>query len=246
MRQADFADPAGFAQALRGVDTLLMISIEAEDGVRLRLHTQAAHAAAQAGVQRIVYTSFFDVAEESPSLVARMHRGTEEAIAATGCAYTFLRNGPYVDNIALRIAQAARDDGIFRMASGNARLPFISRTDLALAAAHALLNREPGNAVYRLSGAELLSYQQLCDAIGSTVGHTVRHMHITDDAYRAELRAEGLSEPLQQRRMSYVRAMREGFMTALTDDFARLVGRPPRAMAEVIPALNLQPGQSVH
>lgn len=246
LRQLDFAHPGQFGEALEGVDTLLMVSIEGEDDLRLRLQTQAAQAAVKAGVKRIIYTSFFDVAVASPSVVARVHRCTEEAIAATGCAYTFLRNGPYVNNIAVRIAQAARSDGIFRMASGNAQMPFISRADLALAAAHALLAPELGKVVYRLSGAELLSYQQLCDIIGRSVGRPVSHVHIGDDEYRAELRAEGLSEALQERRIAYVRAMREGFMTALTDDFAQLVGHAPRAMSEVIPTLNLQPGQSVH
>lgn len=34
-----------------------------------------------------------------------------------------------------------------------------------LAAAHALVKADVDNAVYRLSGAELLSYQQLCELV---------------------------------------------------------------------------------
>lgn len=247
VRSADFgADPAVLEHAFRGIESLLIVSIEGEDDMRVRVHRQAIAAAAAAGVHRIVYTSFFDVDRLSPSIVARTHRLTEDAVVATGCAYTLLRNGPYVDNIAVRIAQAAREDGIFRMATGDARMPFIARQDLALAAAHALLAGDRADRVYRLSGAELLTYQQLCELIGPAVGGKARHVSMTDDEYRAELTADGLSQLLQDRRIAYVQAIREGFMSALTDDFRRLVGRPPTPMAAAVPTLDLSEGQPQH
>src|SRR5689334_8655771 len=52
-----YADGAGFRDALAGVHTLYLVSAaEAED--RLQQHVTAVQAAAAAGVQRIVYTSF--------------------------------------------------------------------------------------------------------------------------------------------------------------------------------------------
>ncbi len=244
--RADFADPDSLDIAFQNVDTLLLVSIEGDDGLRVRLHEQATAAAARAGVRRIIYTSFFDVAPESPSVVARVHRLSEEAIRNSGCSYTFLRNGPYVDNIALSIAEAAREGSIFRMASGETRMPFIARADLALAAASALTDTPNGNETYRLSGPELLTYQGLCDLVGATVGAPVRHVTISDDEYRAELAAQGLLPALKDRRIAYVQAMRMGFMTALTEDFQRLVGRAPRAMREIVPGLDLTTGQAAH
>ena len=244
--RVDFADPDALAIAFQNVDTLLLVSIEGDDDLRVRLHGQAAAAAARAGVRRIIYTSFFDVAPESPSVVARVHRLSEEAIRNSGCAYTFLRNGPYVDNIALSIADAAHARGFFRMASGETRMPFIARADLALAAACALTDTPSGNETYRLSGPELLSYQALCDLVGTAVGAPVRHVSMSDGDYRAELDMQGLSPALRDRRIAYVQAMRMGFMTALTEDFQRLVGRAPCAMREVVPGLDLSPGQTAH
>ncbi|BDT68730.1 quinone oxidoreductase 2 [Comamonadaceae bacterium OS-1] len=246
VQRADFADPDALDTAFHNVDTLLLVSIEGEDDLRIRLHGQAIAAAARTGVRRIIYTSFFDVAPESPSVVARVHRLTEEAILHSGCAYTFLRNGPYVDNIAVSIAAAARTTGVFPMASGAARMPFIARADLALAAASALTATPAGNEIYQLSGSELLTYQALCDEIGAAVGAPVRHVATTEEEYRAELDAQGLSPALRDRRIAYVQAMRLGFMTALTPDFQRLVGRAPRTMHEVVPVLDLSPGQAAH
>ncbi len=64
--------------------------------------------------------------------------------------------------------------------------------------------------------------------------------------YLQELVAQGLSPDLCQRRLAYVQAMRMGFMTALSGDFERLVGRAPQAMHALIPTLDLSPGQRLH
>lgn len=246
VKALDFAVPESFNDAFYQVHTLLLISIEGEDDERIRLHKAAIHAAVKAGVRRIIYTSFFDVAPQSPSIVARVHRLTEECIIQSGCAYTFLRNGPYVDNITKVIATAARANGlrkgVFRMASDDARMPFIARDDLALAAAYALLSTSEDNFIYKLSGAELLSYQSLCQIVGTAVTLPVRHETMTDDDYRQELHGQGLSVALTDRRIAYVQAMRQGFMTDLTDDYQRLVGHPPRSMSDVVPKLIFNQG----
>jgi NAD(P)H dehydrogenase (quinone) len=239
IRRADFAETETLSSAFSGVKILLLISIEGNDDERIRLHANAIDAARHAGVERIVYTSFFDVDPASPSEVARVHRLTEERVMSSGCAWTFLRNGPYVDNIARRIAEASLTDGIFRMASGSARLPFIARSDLAEAAARALTSRASGNLAYRLSGPELLSYDELSALIANTIGKPLAYLPITDDEYRQQLRKEGLPLELEARRIAYSQAMRAGFMTALTDDFAQLVGRTPRQMVDVLRGIAL-------
>ncbi|RKR31371.1 MULTISPECIES: SDR family oxidoreductase [Paraburkholderia] len=239
IRRADFADTRTLADAFAGVTTLLMISVEGNDEDRIRLHSNAVDAAHRAGVERIVYTSFFDIDPASPSAVARVHRLTEECVMASGCSWTLLRNGPYIDNVARRIAETSLTDGPFRMAAGTARLPFIARSDLAEAAACALTSREPGNHAYRLSGPELLSYDELAALIGNAIGKPLAYLPVSDDEYRQQLREEGLPPELEARRIAYSQAMRAGFMTALTDDFARLVGRAPLRIADVLRTMAL-------
>jgi NAD(P)H dehydrogenase (quinone) len=241
VRFADFGDPASLVQAFSGVNTLLMISVEGNDDDRIRLHSTAVDAAQRAGVKRIVYTSFFDVAPASPSAVARMHRMTEAHIMASGCKWTMLRNGPYIDNVAMRIAEASKSDGVFRMASGAAALPFIARSDLAEAAACALVSTLPGNHTYRLSGPQLLTFDELTALISKVIGSQVRYESITDEEYRHLLQQEGLPPELELRRVAYSQAMRGGFMTALTSDFERLVGRAPLSIARLLGKILLPP-----
>ena len=239
VRFGDFADRASLVGSLRGIDRLLLVSVEGPDDERVRLHQNAIDASVKAGVGRILYTSFFDVDPASPSLVARVHRLTEEAIRRTDVAWTFLRNGPYVDNIALRIAEAAFHDGCFRMAAGTARMPFIARSDIAIAAASALLRDDEGNVVHRPSGSALLGYDALCKLISQAIGREVRYEDLSDDAHLAELVRTGTPQEYLGRRVAYAQAIRQGFMTALTDDFEKLTSYPPRAIGEVIAELGL-------
>src|SRR6201990_1074209 len=52
-----YGDPAGFREALEGVGTLFLVSAEeAQD--RVAQHQNAVTAAKEAGVERIIYTSF--------------------------------------------------------------------------------------------------------------------------------------------------------------------------------------------
>ncbi|NIF54514.1 hypothetical protein [Burkholderia sp. Ax-1724] len=141
----------------------------------------------------------------------------------------------------MRIAEASKSDGVFRMASGAAALPFIARSDLAEAAACALVSMLPGNHAYRLSGPQLLAFDDLAALISTVIGSKVRYESITDGEYRHLLQREGLPPELETRRVAYSQAMRAGFMTALTGDFERLVGRAPLSMDNVLREIPLLP-----
>ena len=243
-RRADFADPASMQAAFRGIDTLVLVSIEGPDEERIDLHRKAVEAAAHVGVKRIVYTSFFDVDPASPSMVAHVHRETELAVMASGCRWVMLRNGPYIDNIARRMADAARHKAAFRMSAGTARLPFISRADLAVAAAYAAAdqNDKSVNVAYRLSGQALLSCNEVADLVANVTGLPVRYEAVDDAAHGRDLVDQGLTPELISRRLAYSSAMRGGFMTALTGDFCRLTARDPHRIADILGMLDLSPG----
>ena len=103
-----YADPVSPAPALEGVKTLFMVSAaEAED--RLQQHYTFIDAAAAAGVQHIVYTSFFGAAPDSVFTLGRDHYATEERIKASGMDYTFLRDNFYLDFLPLLAGRGRRD-----------------------------------------------------------------------------------------------------------------------------------------
>ena len=80
-----YADGEAMTAALRGVHTLFLVpAAEAVD--RVDQHRTAVAAATAAGVERIVYLSFFRASPDATFVLVRHHFATEEAIRATGAA----------------------------------------------------------------------------------------------------------------------------------------------------------------
>src|SRR5689334_4449446 len=96
VREGDFEDPSSLARAFEGVDRLLIISLP-RVGERVPHHIAAVEAAAAAGVSHLLYTSITDPSDSNPAYVAAEHRATEDAMRASGLAWTFLRNSIYTE-----------------------------------------------------------------------------------------------------------------------------------------------------
>ena len=110
---ASYADAAAATDALHGIKTLFMVS-GAEEPNRLHDHLTFVMAAARAGVQRIVYTSFFNASATSTFLLARDHWYTEKRIRELGLAFTFLQNNLYAD----QFLDFAGPEGVLRGPAG--------------------------------------------------------------------------------------------------------------------------------
>ena len=137
-RRADYEDAASLEAALKGVDTLLLIS-SSEVGKRATQHHNVIEAAKNNGVKRIVYTSLLR-ADTSPLSLAAEHAETEKELKASGIPHTILRNGWYTENYtgSLEGAVAA---GTLIGSAGEGRISSAARADYADAAVAALTTK---------------------------------------------------------------------------------------------------------
>ncbi len=132
--ELDYSRPETLAPAFAGVDRVLLIS--GTDADRVAGHRNVVNAAAEAGVERLVYTSAPRVDEIDYALGAD-HLATEQAIAASGVSATILRHNWYTENYLDAVARAAGTGEIVAAVAG-ARVASASRRDYAEAAAVAL------------------------------------------------------------------------------------------------------------
>ncbi|GAB3230945.1 NAD(P)H-binding protein [Mycolicibacterium hippocampi] len=80
VRRCAYGDPGSATASLVGVDTLFMVSAtESED--RVQEHRTLIEAAAEAGVEHIVYTSFVGAAPDAMFTLARDHFAAERTCA---------------------------------------------------------------------------------------------------------------------------------------------------------------------
>ena len=109
--------------------------------VRRDEHRTFIEAAAEAGVGHIVYTSFAGAAPDAIFTLGRDHLDAEEAIRASGMAWTLLRDNFYSDFFPL----FADEDGVVRGPAGEGRVAAVARADVADVAVEVL--RDPGRHV---------------------------------------------------------------------------------------------------
>ena len=96
LRKMVYANTPEVVEALKGIDVLLMVSAW-ENPERVEEHKSFLDAAKLAGVQHIVYTSFYGADEKASFTLSRDHAKTEAYIKELGFTYTFLRDNFYLD-----------------------------------------------------------------------------------------------------------------------------------------------------
>ncbi|MET3950469.1 SDR family oxidoreductase [Arthrobacter sp. UYEF36] len=225
-----YADPVLAKAALEGVKTLFMVSAaEAED--RLKQHCSFVDAAAAAGVQHIVYTSFFGAAADSTFKLGRDHFATEERIKASGMDYTFLRDNFYLDFLPL----LAGEDGVIRGPAGDGVMAAVTRADIARSAVTVL--RDPAlhiGKTYDLTGPEDLSLARAAELLTAGTGRTITfHNETLEEAY-ASRASYGAPRWQVDAWVSTYTAIAAGELAGPTSAVHELTGREPLGLAQFL------------
>ena len=225
-----YADRVLSLDALQGVKVLFMVSAaEAED--RLQQHYTFVDAATEAGVQHIVYTSFFGAAPDSVFTLGRDHYATEEHIKASGMEYTFLRDNFYLDFLPL----LADENGVIRGPAGDGVMAAVARADVARSAVTVL--RDPSlhkGRTYELTGPEDISLAQAARLLSEGTGRTVTfHNETLEEAYAS--RAPYGAPPWQvDAWVSTYSAIAAGELAGPTSAVHELTGREPLNLAQFL------------
>jgi NAD(P)H dehydrogenase (quinone) len=230
VRHGNFDQPETLAAAFKGVDKLILVSTDGPGVVRIAQHQNAIDAARVAGVKHLIYTSFIDVAADSPAEFAAVHRASEAALAASGLKFTALRNPLYADFLPMSVA-AALSTGVFQLPAGSGHASFVSRAELAEAIAAAALAPALARTVYELTGQATHDYQEVAAAVTRATGKAVRYQPISEDAYAQALESHGSPVWSARALANMYSAVAAGKFDRVSNDFALLVGHPPRPLA---------------
>ncbi|WP_183095055.1 NmrA family NAD(P)-binding protein [Nocardioides stalactiti] len=236
VRVASYDDRPAADVALAGVRTLLLVSA-AESATRREQHRTMVDAAASAGVQHVVYTSFVGAGADATFTLGRDHGDTEQAIREaaerTGMTFTFLRDNFYLDVL----PYFADAEGVIRGPAGQGRVAAVARADVAEVAAAVL--RAPAahaGATYHLTGPEALSMDEVAARIGAATGRDLRYEEETlDEAYAS--RRAGYPDAADFELDAWVStytAIADGSVATITDDVARVGGRPARTLEQAL------------
>jgi uncharacterized protein YbjT (DUF2867 family) len=223
----DYADPASLTAALRGVDRVFMVCLPEPAPGRLTKHDNLVEAARTAGVEHLVYLSFLRPSAFAGFPQARWHAHTEAAIDRAGLPGTFLRASLYQSSL-LSTAGVLEGDLLLAPA-GNGQVAAVAREDLAAVASAVLTSAPPApgsaHAALDVTGPDLLTWQDIADAVAARTGRPVRYQEIGSEDFAARLRAAGRPEDLVEGMTGLFADIRAGHLAVRSDVVRRLSGR---------------------
>lgn len=231
IRKADYSDKDALFDALANIEVLFMISGTAI-GKRIEQHKNVVDAAINNGVKKIIYTSFPMRFPRNSPLVSD-HAKTEEYIIESGMTYSILRNTFYtemmVDNVGLII-----NKGEFLALKGDGGVPYISREDVALAAATIMTSEETNNQIYELTGSEIINNQKFVEIINSVQETNVTLKELEDWEMISVLKDQGLPEPAINGRLGFEKMITSRALEHITDDYHTITKNAPQTMSSLL------------
>lgn len=230
---ATYEDHEAMVAALRGSETMLLVSAhEARD--RVAVHAGLVLAAAEAGVRRVVYTSFLGAAPHASFPFAIDHHATEALILDAGLELTALRNSLYAD-----VAPAFAGTGdVLRAPAGTRSLAWVARRDVARVAAEVLRDDAHAGHVYDVTGPEPLDLHETVAVLSAAVGRTVLYEPQTPEEARESRRRDEVGDPVPDWLLegwigSYL-AIATGELAVTSHSVEAITGERPWTLAELL------------
>lgn len=233
VRTFDYNKTNGLAEALQGLDQLLLISGN-EIGQRAAQHQNIIHAAREAGIRRIIYTSLLHADRSSLSL-AQEHFDTESALKASGISFTILRNGWYTENYTASLPGALQA-GVLTGSAGEGKISSASRDNFAEAAAVVLTTPGHEGKIYELAGDESYTLADLAAEISRQTGKDIPYRNLTEEEYAAALQKLGLPEGLAHAFAGFDISASKDVLFNESRQLSQLLGHPTTPLSESVKA----------
>lgn len=229
-RFGDYDKMDSLVQAYAGLDRLLIIpSAELAPGVRGAQLRRAIDAAKLAGVPHVFLISAVGTHEESAPSLAEAYWVGEQALIRTVPQWTILRMSYYAQSMADEI-KISLGGGVLA-GLGDERVAYVSRDDVAAAAAGALLSEGHSGAIYNLTGPASVTA-----IVSEIVGKPISYVSITVDQFRSGMAQAGLPEPILDAMTEIKSSFIKGKFDIVTGDVVRLSGLSPKSLREVLTA----------
>ncbi len=232
-RLGDYDRPETLADAYAGLDRLLLIpTAEMAPGRRAQQSLAAIDAAVAAGVGHVVLMSSAGTrAAEEPDIYAS-YWAAEQRLIRTAPRWTILRMNYYAESF-VQEAQMSLASGVLT-GLGENRVAFVSREDVAAAAAGILTGDGHEGAIYHATGPERLTGAERAALVAEASGQPFSFLALDEAVLRQGLEQAGLPAPVVGMVLSIQEKFVQGGFDIVTGDVERLAGREPRALQDLL------------
>jgi uncharacterized protein YbjT (DUF2867 family) len=198
----DVRDPASLARAARGTDVVVSAvhgfagpgrgspaTIDHDGNINL------INAARDAGAA-VVLISVAGAAADSPMELSRMKYAAEQHLQASGASWTVVRATAFLELwIEILTKTAARSGRPVVFGRGNNPVNFVSVTDVAALAEHAITDPAARGRILEIGGPATLTFNQLAAAVQAAAGRTSPPRHVPPPVLRFMAGTVGKLQP---------------------------------------------------
>jgi uncharacterized protein YbjT (DUF2867 family) len=224
----DFDRPDTLDAALRGIDTVVLVSpaVPAQEIAFI-------DSAARQGVSHVIKVTS-KASADSPVDRRRGQAQIEAHLEATGLARTLLRPNAYMQNL-LALAPMIRRTGGFPMSAGDGQVGMIDARDVAATAAViATAPKDHAGRTYWLTGPSLITYTDIAEELSAALGHPVEYRQISPAEHHAVMIQAGIPEAVATSNAQAFGLIAEGDAAWLSDDVNSITGTAPRPLRTFI------------
>lgn len=237
----DYANLKSLENAFRGIDILYFVS-GGDDAQRAILHKNVVDASKKASVQHIVYTSAVWKDESASSPLAELvhsHLETENAIKVSGIDYTILKHNLYAEVIEMLIGdknQLLKNKMIY-LPTANGLASFVTKQDLAEAAANILLNTSAYvNKILSFNGSEQINFSEIAEIISGIAKEPIRYISPEKSEFEIQMNKFGLPNPIIEILSTFSLAIANGEFDQQLNDLETVLGRKTTPLSEYLTA----------
>ncbi|WP_017607689.1 NAD(P)H-binding protein [Nocardiopsis xinjiangensis] len=229
VRYGTYDDPAALRDSFAGAEQVLLVSSSDFGADVLGQHRTAIEAAAEAGAERILYTSAQGAAADSPYPPLAIHAATEAILAGSGVAWTALRNSFFGD--LGRLLGPWQQTGVMAHPA-DGPVAWIDRADAAEAAARILAGERSFEGPVTLTPSEAVTIGDFAAIASDLTGRTIERVLVEDEQWVADQVAGGTPEQVARFTLALFQGTRAGHFARVDPLLAELLGREPRSAAE--------------
>jgi NAD(P)H dehydrogenase (quinone) len=160
------------------------------------------------------------------------HVATEKALENSGLDFTSLRISWYAENLMGFLPQII-SAGKWPTVSGNGRIPYIPREEVAQATAAALTGNT-GKTYPDISGAESLSVAEIAGIASDVFNKKITVIQVSDSIIADELIAIGIPAAFAPTVVMTDLNTRSGNFDIVTDDVKKATGRIPQKLKDFL------------
>lgn len=220
-------DLADLAPALKGIDTLFLLSSSADP---FASEAAAVAAAKATGVKKVVKLSAIGAQADSTNPFLRGHARVERLLEESGLAWTSLRPSFFMQNWVTYNAPAIKAGQPVYANAGSSRLGWIDVRDIADVAVAALTEAGHEGRIYELTGPAALSYAEVAAALGKVLGRDVAYVPVPDEAAYQAMLGLGMPADYTWALVTLNQLVRRGLADLTTQTVPLVAGHAPRSL----------------